>query len=103
VSVPVIDLKQKLGLTRGEPSDHTRIVILQVQGDDGDMVVGALADAVYEVTQLAHEGIEAPPRTGTAWDQSFMMGIARRQGRFVTVLDLDRVFSQASFDFPHHG
>jgi purine-binding chemotaxis protein CheW len=96
-SVPVMDLKQKLGLGWAEPDDHARIVVLQVRASEDDVVVGVLADAVYEVAQIAREKVEPPPRIGLSWDQAFIIGIGRREGRFVTLLDLNQVFAQSKF------
>ena len=91
--IPVIDLKRKFGMPESETTDQSRIVVLQVQGADGGLTLGALTDAVYEVTQLAADAVEAPPRIGMDWDRSYMLGIGRQDGRFVTLLDLDRVFA----------
>jgi purine-binding chemotaxis protein CheW len=103
LSVPVIDLKQKLGMGSKEPSDHSRILVLQLEGEQGPMVLGALTDAVYEVTQLSSEAVKPAPATGLAWDHGYMAGIGRHNGKFVTLLDLDRVFAHPDSGFAFHG
>lgn len=98
VGIPVIDLKAKLALPSSEPTEHSRIVVLEIAAGGQQLVVGALTDAVFEVTSLAVETIEPPPRFGQAWDSAFMRGMARLGGRFVTLLDLDRVFGADELD-----
>jgi purine-binding chemotaxis protein CheW len=98
-SIPVIDLKRKLGLPGGgEGTEHSRIVVLEVEADGRPLVVGTVTDSVYEVRHLPAEAIDRPPQFGQRWDSSFMRGLARREGEFVTLLDLGRLFGAAELD-----
>jgi purine-binding chemotaxis protein CheW len=94
--IPVIDLKGKLALpsTRAE-GEHTRIVVMEIGRDDERLVIGAITDAVYEVAYLPDEAIAPPPEFGARWQSAFMRGLARRGDRFVTLLDLERLFADA--------
>jgi purine-binding chemotaxis protein CheW len=103
LNVPVIDLKQKLGMGSNEPSGQSRILVLQLDGEKGPLVLGALADAVYEVTSLPQDKVEPAPAAGMAWDHSYMSGIGRQNGRFITLLDLDRVFARQRNDLAFYG
>jgi len=88
--VPVIDLRSRFGLPEQAVTKDTSIVVLEVRG--GQLILGALADAVQEVIELEAEEIEPAPRFGTRLDSAFIRGIGRRDGGFVVVLDIDRVF-----------
>ena len=102
--VPVVDLRHKLGLPRGEEAtEHSRIVVLELERGGRPLVLGAVTDAVYEVVQLEAGGIEPAPEFGQRWDSGFMRGIARRNDRFVTVLELGRVFGADEFDLGRPG
>ncbi|MEK0085019.1 chemotaxis protein CheW [Benzoatithermus flavus] len=90
--IPVIDLARKLALPASGHSEHTRILVLEVGPSGRQLVIAAIVDAVHEVTQLAEAAIEPPPSFGEPWDASFMKGLGRRQGAFVTLLDLERLF-----------
>jgi purine-binding chemotaxis protein CheW len=92
--VPVIDIKGRLGIGFGAgDTEHSRIIVLEVPiGAGRELVVGAVTDAVYEVSSFGEEAIDAPPEFGERWDSSFMRGLARRNGDFVTVLELARLF-----------
>ena len=51
--VPAVDLKGKLGIAKGEADpEHGRIVVLEIGSGERRLVVGIVADAVYEVTHL---------------------------------------------------
>ncbi len=95
--IPVIDLKAKLGLPPWSATEHSRIVVLEVTAGGRPLVVGAVTDAVHEVTHLSASAIDQAPEFGERWDSSFMRGVARRQGAFITILDLDRLFGAGDF------
>jgi purine-binding chemotaxis protein CheW len=80
----VIDLRRRLGLPGGGGARHARIVVAH----DGDgRVAGILVDAVDEVVTAAEEAFCDQPG-GMA---GIVAGLFRREGRFVSIVDLDRV------------
>jgi purine-binding chemotaxis protein CheW len=93
--VPVVDLRLKLGLTRTERTVDTCVIIAEVEVDGERIVLGALADSVQEVVDLASTQVVAPPRLGTRIDTSVIRGMGKRDDEFVVILDIDRVFSGA--------
>jgi purine-binding chemotaxis protein CheW len=58
------------------------------------MRVGLRTDRVFEVTLLDSETLDPPPNVTGAWREHAVAGIGRRNGAFVTVLDLDRLLTQ---------
>lgn len=91
--VPVFDLRLQLGFEAGEDSENTRIIVLEVMVACRRMTFGLKADRVFEVTMLDGEALEPTPSIGTPWRSECIAGIGRRSGVFVTVLDLERLFS----------
>ncbi len=89
--IPVIDLRLKLGLSASEDTHNTRIIVLRANVEGRDLVLGLKADRVYEVTVLDEDKLEAAPDIGARWRSECITGIGRRNGKFVTVLNLDRV------------
>jgi purine-binding chemotaxis protein CheW len=59
------------------------------------VILGLKADRVFEVTVLDGGTLEPPPEIGVRWQSESIAGIGRRNGSFVTVLDLDQVFAAA--------
>ncbi len=89
--IPVLDLRLTLGMADAEDTENTRIVVLRVARDGSQQTVGPRTDRVYEVTVLDAETLDPPPAINGGWQRSAVAGIGRRNGSFVTVLDLDRL------------
>lgn len=90
--IPVVDLRLKLGLPPAADTYATRIVVLRVKTADREVILGLKADRVFEVTVLDGP-MEPPPEIGVRWSSQIIAGIGRRNGAFVTVLNLDHLFA----------
>ena len=62
--VPVIDLRLKFGLAAAEYTQRTCIIVTQVQGESGSVLMGIVVDGVSEVLNLAGSEIEDTPDFG---------------------------------------
>jgi purine-binding chemotaxis protein CheW len=93
--VPVVDLGLKFGLGATEPTRRTCIVIVEVEREGGQTVMGIVADAVSQVMDLDDGDIEPPPSFGTRMRVDFLEGMARMGDRFALVLNVDRLLSTA--------
>lgn len=91
--VPVIDLRLKFGLPETPITKDTSIIVMEVNGLDGTVVVGALADAVHEVVEIDEKSVEPAPRFGTRLAAEFIKGVGKRDELFVIILDIDRIFN----------
>lgn len=96
--IPVLDLRLTLGIEAAEDSENTRIVVLRILGTDKELTIGLRADRVFEVTVLDQDELDPPPAISASWQTHSIAGIGRRNGAFVTVLDLDRLL--AGMDLP---
>lgn len=92
-AVAVIDLRSKLGLTPITPTPHTRILVLDTVIDGRALVVGLVADRVFEVTDLGGDKEGPAPDIGTRWRSDYIKGVARRGDAFVIIFDLPRLFT----------
>lgn len=79
----LIDLRQRLGLSRAELSSRSRILV--VGATDG-VGAGLLVDAVSEVVRVPEAAIEAP----AGGEAGLVSGLCERDGRFLSLLDLSR-------------
>jgi purine-binding chemotaxis protein CheW len=91
--VPVIDMRLKFGMTATEQTVNTCIIVAEVQLEDEVIVLGALADSVQEVIEMEPEQIEAAPHIGTRLNTNFIKGMGKHDGRFIMILDIDKVFT----------
>lgn len=93
--VPVIDMRLKFGMTETERTVNTCIIVVEVAMDGETIILGSLADSVQEVIEMEPEHIEAAPHIGTQLNTDFIKGMGKHDGRFVMILDIDKVFTVA--------
>ncbi|NGZ07703.1 MAG: purine-binding chemotaxis protein CheW [Magnetococcales bacterium] len=93
--VPVVDMRLKFGMPQSERTVNTCVIIIDVIQDDGTVIIGAMADSVKEVMELAPSQIEPPPKIGTGLRTDFIRGMGKQGDHFVILLDTDKVFSSA--------
>jgi purine-binding chemotaxis protein CheW len=94
--VPVIDLAARFGKAGTEIHKRTGIVIVETtegSEDQSQQDIGIIVDAVNEVVDIARDEIEPPPSFGTGIRPDFINGMAKRDGHFVILLNVDRVLS----------
>jgi len=91
--VPVIDLAIKFGLPATEVTRRTCIVIVELKADDETLIMGVMADSVHQVVDFTAEQIQPAPAFGPRVHVDCLLGMASSNGKFVLLLDIDRVFS----------
>jgi purine-binding chemotaxis protein CheW len=91
-SVPVLDLRGKLGLPAVPPTETTRILVLEVAIAGKPLVLGLVADRVIEVMAFNAGEIEPAPEIGVRWRSDYILGVGHRDGRFVIIFNLARLF-----------
>jgi purine-binding chemotaxis protein CheW len=95
--VPVVDLAGRFGTGSTAVHRRTSVVIIDVPArpegspDETGLTIGLMVDAVNEVVTFAETDLEPPPPFGAAIRAEFIRGMARRDGRFIVVLDIERV------------
>jgi purine-binding chemotaxis protein CheW len=93
--VPVVDLAVKFGLPPTAITKRTCIIIVEVDLEGTQTVMGVMADAVSQVMDLAPADIEAPPAFGTQVRVDYLRGMGKVGKKFVLLLDIDRVLAAA--------
>lgn len=92
--VPVVDLSARFGRNKTEVSRRTCIVILEVAGSDESMLdIGVVVDSVSEVLEIPRNEIEPPPVFGAKIRVEFIHGMGKVAGKFVIILNADKVLS----------
>lgn len=93
VGIPVVDLRAKFGLPEIEITQDTAILVIEIDGADGQLMIGAIADEVYEVIEIDDALIEPPPCFGVKIDSQFIKNVGKRDDHFIIILDLDKAFN----------
>lgn len=95
-SVPVADLRAILDMALTPDSEATRIVVLWLATAGTRSVIALKVDRVIEIAALDDNRLDGVPEAGLFnWRQQLIAGIGRREGRFVTVLHLDRMLDDS--------
>ncbi|MDP7289084.1 MAG: chemotaxis protein CheW [Phycisphaerae bacterium] len=87
--IPAIDLHLRFGLDASESDRASVIVIVQVD----DIEVGLIVDSVSEALDVPGSDIEETPALGRQVDTSFILGLAKRDGRVTMLLNVDKVLT----------
>ncbi|WP_341208539.1 chemotaxis protein CheW [uncultured Sphingomonas sp.] len=92
-SVPMIDLRVRLGLAAAETTLATRVLVVEAPvADAAPLVVGLVVDRVLDVSSFGADAVEPSPDLGGRWRSGYVEAILRREDGFVALLDLPRVF-----------
>ncbi len=88
-TIPVIDLRERLGLAPATPTDASRILVVRV----GEERVGVTVDTVHAVRTVDAAGIEAPPAIYRGLAKEYLEGVVRQGGDLFVVLATDRLLT----------
>lgn len=91
--VPVIDLSARFGRHNAEVTRRSCIVIIEADNDGNTQDIGLMVDSVSAVLEIARSEIEPPPAFGAKIRADFISGMAKVNGAFVIVLNVDQVLS----------
>jgi purine-binding chemotaxis protein CheW len=96
--VPVVDLRVRFQMSPTPQTVDTCVVVVELTLDGEGTQLGVLTDAVQEVLELSAGDIHPPPRIGSRLQVEFIQGMGRQGEAFVTLLDLERIFSSAELE-----
>ncbi|WP_155489013.1 chemotaxis protein CheW, partial [Pseudomonas savastanoi] len=92
--VPVVDLSARFGRQNSDITRRSCVIIIEASSEDGQpQDIGLLVDNVSAVLEIPASQIEPPPNFGARIRADFISGMAKVDGKFVIVLEVDRVLS----------
>jgi purine-binding chemotaxis protein CheW len=91
--VPVMDLLARFNKPSSPITKRSCIVIVEMALGDERHVIGVAVDAVNEVLEIAAADIEPAPTFGARIRGEFIQGMGKVRGKFVILLDVNRVLS----------
>lgn len=91
--VPVIDLAIRFGWQPTAVGRRTSIVIVEILHKQEKHMLGLVVDRVNAVTEILTEDIEPPPVFGAHINTEFIASMARQEGRFIVMLNIERTLS----------
>jgi len=89
--IPVLELRLRFGMDSKEYDDRTCIIVVEVSGVNGQIMIGMLVDSVSEVVNIDENEIEPPPDFGTTAEAESILGMGKIKGAVKILLDVDQV------------
>lgn len=94
--IPVMDLRSKFNMESQEYNERTCIIVVEVHGGSGTILVGMIVDSVSEVLNIADSEIEPPPSFGgNEVETGNFLGMAKIKGDVKILLDIDKVIGES--------
>ncbi len=91
--IPVMDLRLRFGMESIDYTERTCIVVVEIEGQSGTVMIGIVVDAVSEVLNIKGEDIEDTPTFGTKLNTDYILGMAKMEGSVKILLDIGQVLS----------
>ena len=88
-AIPVVDLRERLGLEALPPTEHSRILVMVVQEER----IGVIVDAVLAVRTVEGSEIKAPPPIYRGLAKEYLEGIVQQDDQLFVVLAASRLLS----------
>lgn len=87
--IPVVDLRKRFELPIGKRSEQTRIIIVEIKGNN----VGLIVDSVTEVLRFSASAIQPPPTRIAGTRTDLIKGVGKLQERLLIILDLEKILT----------
>ncbi|MCS7304909.1 MAG: chemotaxis protein CheW [Thermoguttaceae bacterium] len=87
--IPIVDLRLRFGLPPQDPTEETRIMVINVRGK----TIGIIVDAVNEVLRISKDQIVPPPPTVSGVGREYLSGLVKLENRLLILLDIENLFA----------
>ncbi len=87
--IPIIDLRDKLGMEPREQTAQTRVIVVEVDG----RLMGMVVDSASQVVRIPVDQIDAPPPVLGKLSHEFITGVGKTGGRLVIMLNVDAILT----------
>ena len=91
--VPIVDLRIRFSLKDIEYVPTTVIIVLSVELDGEQHVMGIVVDSVSDVIDVNDDGIKKAPNFGTTVDTKYINGMVMVGDRMVILLNTEKLLN----------
>ncbi|KPV98052.1 MAG: chemotaxis protein CheW [Pseudoalteromonas spongiae] len=91
--VPIIDLRARFGLPQVPYSSVTVVIVVKVDLESGDKIMGLVVDAVSDVYSISESDARDVPDVTNTENTEFVHGLVNVGEKMVVLLDLKRVLN----------
>ena len=93
--LPLIDFRVKPGIENHEFTGYSCILVLSVQIDDKEYLVGAIVDSAQEILEINKEEINTPPMVKTGGISDIITGLYKmNEKKFLMILDINNILEK---------
>ncbi len=91
--IPIMDLRLRFGMQEMEYTERTCIIVVEIEGQAGTVMIGIVVDSVSEVLNIKADEIEDTPTFGAQMNTDYISGMAKTESSVKILLDIDKVLS----------
>lgn len=93
--IPILDLRERFQLSNLATTDHTCIIVVQVQTDDkSHLAAGLIVDEVEEVLTIAEDTVQPTPEVGNKASAAYLRGVTTLRDQVRTLLNLGKLLAE---------
>lgn len=93
--IPILDLRERFGLSSLKTDEHTCIIVVQVQAaDKSTLASGLIVDEVEEVLTIGADTVQPTPEVGNKASAAYLKGVTTMRDQVRTILDLGKLLSE---------
>ena len=91
--LPVIDARTKFGMPAVADTINSCILVLNLEWEGKEIVLGTIVDQVQEVMEIDESSIQPLPTVGAKYKTEFIEGMVKQEDQFIMLLNIDLLFS----------
>lgn len=96
--VPIIDLRCRFNMEEIAYGPTTVVIVLKVEGEGRDRIMGIVVDAVSDVYAVPAEELRPSPDFGGNVQMEFVRGLATVDEKMVVILNIDKLLKADEMD-----
>lgn len=96
--VPIIDLRERLSLPLVEYTSTTVVILLNINYQDQDMILGIVVDSVSDTYTIKPDNIRAKPQVGEHVQVNYLKGLVELDEHLILLLDSKKLLSEKHLD-----
>ncbi len=96
--IPVIDLRLRFDMEEVEHTERTCIIVVEIEMQASQIVIGIVVDSVSEVLNIKGEDIEETPTFGGKLDTEYILGMAKMEGGVKILLNIEKTLGEGELN-----
>ena len=91
--VPVIDLRERLGIRKIDYDNSTVIIVVNIQCEDSVRIMGLVVDGVSDVLNAARDNIKQVDNLNSRLDVQYIEGMVSANDSLVVLLNVNKMLA----------